>query len=535
MTDIEIPFVADRGWRYRLFEILPGSLSWSILALPFVLSQVSPKLCAVFILAYLLLWFVKAIGLDIRSLQGYKMMKLHMHLPWRQMMEEIDQGKTVQPDRHIPTWHYEHVRRLQETPTPVKPSQLYHAIIIATYNETREVLEPTVQSVIDSDYDMKQVILVIAYEGRDGAQSEKSALDLVAEYGHTFKHAMAVKHPLLPDEVRGKGGNISYAGRALQKYLEAEQIEPLHVVVTTLDSDNRPHKSYLAALSYLYSVCPDPLTISFQPIPMFTNNIWDVPAPMRVVATGNSFWNIVLSMRPHMIRNFSSHAQSMQTLITTDFWSVRTIVEDGHQFWRTYFAYDGHHEVYPLYLPIYQDAVLSTTFLKTLKAQFIQLRRWAWGASDIAYVLEVGYFRKNKVPKLDLTFKFFRLLEGHITWAVAPLILAFSAFIPALFKPHDIASILLPTIASRIQTLALVGILITLFMSLKTLPPKPKRYKSHRTLFMVLQWIYLPVTTIAYNSSSALYSQTRLMLGKYIGKFDVTDKVVITEDKQKII
>jgi hypothetical protein len=40
---------------------------------------------------------------------------------------------------------------------------------------------------------------------------------------------------------------------------------------------------------------------------------------------------------------------------------------------------------------------------------------------------------------------------------------------------------------------------------------------------------------VVFNSFSALYSQTRLMFGKYLGKFDVTDKVVITEDKQKVI
>jgi hypothetical protein len=97
--------------------------------------------------------------------------------------------------------------------------------------------------------------------------------------------------------------------------------------------------------------------VSYQPLPIYTNNIWDAPAPMRVIATGNSFWNIVLGLRPHMLRNFSSHAQSMAALIDTDFWSVRTIVEDGHQFWRTYFRFDGRHEVYPIFTPIFQDAV----------------------------------------------------------------------------------------------------------------------------------------------------------------------------------
>ena len=122
-----------------------------------------------------------------------------------------------------------------------------------------------------------------------------------------------------------------------------------------------PHPQYFAAVTYAFIACPDPLHTSSQPITIYTNNIWDVPAPMRVIAAGNSFWNIVLSLRPHMLRNFSAHSQSMQTLVDTDFWSVRTIVEDGHQYWRTYFTYNGKHEVQSIMVPVYLDAVLSST------------------------------------------------------------------------------------------------------------------------------------------------------------------------------
>lgn len=535
MRNIEIPYVEDRGKRYRFFEMLPGLITWGILALPFVLALLNPRLCVFFIIAYLLLWFVKAIGLNIRALQGYRLLQQHQKLPWPQMLDELGSGKVDQPDRHIPAWHYENILRVNEQPTPIKPDDITHALIIAAYNETREIIEPTVQSILDSDYDMKKVIVVFAYEGRDGAQSEQAVLEILAEYKSKFKYAFASKHPLTEKEVRGKGGNITFAAHELTKYIEQQGIDPLSVIVTTLDSDNRPHKYYLPALSYLYAASPDPLHVSYQPIPIYTNNIWDAPAPMRVIATGNSFWNIVLSTRHHMIRNFSAHAQSLKALIDTDYWSVRTIVEDGHQFWRTYFRYDGKHEVYPLYVPIFQDAVLSTTFRKTMKAQFVQLRRWAYGASDIAYVAEKGFFTPNKVPKLDLLFKFGRLLEGHITWAVAPLILAFSAFIPALFHPKDYAANQLPIIASHIQTLALVGIVVTLFLSVKMLPPKPARYKHHRTVFMMLQWVMLPVTTICFNSFAALVSQTRLMFGRYFDQFDVTDKAFVTEDKKTII
>jgi hypothetical protein len=43
---------------------------------------------------------------------------------------------------------------------------------------------------------------------------------------------------------------------------------------------------------------------------------------------------------------------------------------------------------------------------------------------------------------------------------------------------------------------------------------------------MVLQWVLLPLSSIVYGSFAALYSQTRLMLGRYLDKFDVTTKAV---------
>ena len=43
---------------------------------------------------------------------------------------------------------------------------------------------------------------------------------------------------------------------------------------------------------------------------------------------------------------------------------------------------------------------------------------------------------------------------------------------------------------------------------------------------MILQWVYLPITTIIFNSFAALDSQTRLIFKRYLGKFDITEKAV---------
>ena len=91
---------------------------------------------------------------------------------------------------------------------------------------------------------------------------------------------------------------------------------------------------------------------------------------------------------------------------------------------------------------------------------------------------------------------------------------------------HDMVAYNLPNVVSIVETVASVGILITVLISFRMLPPRPAKYKKGRSISMVIQWILMPVTSILYQSLAAYYAQTRLMLGKYMEKFDVTKKVV---------
>ncbi len=539
MQDLEIP-LGKRKPLYRFFEILPGVLSLTLLLLPIVLAIVNPLLAAVFIIVYTISWIIRALVLAVRTLQGYSTMRDAEAIDWQARLADCDHPeKAAQAMRQRKliwheTAHFANLQRIATLDYP-KPSEVIQVVIIATYNETFETLEPTVQSVLDSSFPGKQTILVIGYEARGPEETHRVAKALVEQYQDKFYAAFAFEHPSdIPDEVIGKGGNIVYAARQLQQWVEKQGIVKENVIITTLDADNRPHPSYLSYLAYEFIVTERRHECAYQPIALFLNNIWDVPAPMRVLATGNSFWNMVNSLRPHMLRNFAAHAQSLVSLERTNFWSTRTVVEDGHQFWRSYFAFKGEYEVVPIYVPIYQDAVLSNTYIKTLKAQFVQLRRWAYGASDVPYVATRVFSKHRTVPFWPGFTKFLRLLDGHVSWATSSIILAFGAWAPLLFANESNRSIVaheLPDLVSYLQWLGYVGLILSIFLSMKMLPPRPARYKRRRNVFMVLQWALMPVTSILYGSSAAIYSQTRLLLGKYLDKFDVTDKTVVTDTK----
>lgn len=535
--NLELP-LGKRKRLYRFFEILPGALSYIMIILLFVLSIVSPVAGSIYLLLVIITMVVKAVGIAVRTIQGNGILKKSMAVDWARRLSDLEDPHASYErliDVNSSGYGYsDHLHNLKMMAAAEKdyfprPSKIYHAVIMTVYNESLDTLVPTVQSVCDTDYDSKRIIFIVAYEERGGVEAEKNVNELKKQFGKKFKDFLLVKHPDgIKDEVIGKGGNITHAGRALEEYVNKKKIRHSDIIVTTLDSDNRPHKTYFDYVAYEYVVHEDRKRLSFQPVSLFMNNIWDAPAPMRIIAVGNSFWNLISSMRPHSLRNFASHSQPLDALVEMDFWSVRTIVEDGHQYWRSLFYFGGNYEVCPIRVPIYQDAVLSDTLWKTLRAQFVQLRRWDYGASDVAYVGTQLFSKKRPMKFWDLFPKFVRLLDGHVTLAAVAPIVAFGGWVPLIVhsQSRDLLAYNLPTTVSHIQFFASLGILITILLSMKMLPKRPKRYKKSKTLIMVVQWILMPVVSIVYSSAAAFYSQTRLMLGKYMEKFDVTDKAV---------
>jgi hypothetical protein len=537
MTNIEIP-LGKRTKFYRFFEMLPAFLSYGAIILLVLLALFAPVEGAIFILLIVVAMFVKALGMAYRTIQGYISFKKTSQLDWARRLNNLSHPaqslkKVLQLDRAIYgiNQHITNLERIIEKPNEFpKPDDIYHAVFVFVYKESYDVVQPTIEALINSNYDSKRMYLVLAYEERGGEAAQDVVSKVKKQYTGVFRDILLYRHPdNLPDEVIGKGPNATYAGRKFAEYAKSHKINPANIIVTTLDADNRVDQNYFPYLTYEWIVTPKRQKVSFQPICLFTNNIWDVPAPMRVMAVGNSFWNVISSMRPHLLRNFASHAQGLQALIEMDFWSKRTIVEDGHQYWRSYFFFDGDYSVVPLRVSVGQDAVLSSTYRKSLVAQFVQVRRWAYGASDVAFVANEIKHRNQATQFWPAFTRLVRLLDSHITQAAIAPIIAVGGWIPLLINPESSRELVvheLPMAIGTIQQIAMIGILVTVFTSLAMLPPRPARYTKKRSFLMVIQWLLMPITSICYASSAAYYSQTRLLIGKYFTVFETTDKNV---------
>jgi hypothetical protein len=230
-------------------------------------------------------------------------------------------------------------------------------------------------------------------------------------------------------------------------------------------------------------------------------------------------------MRAYRLRTFAAHSQTLKMLLLTDFWSVKTIVEDGHQYWRTYFALNGDHYMVPLLLPVYQDAVIGENQWLSLKNQYMQKRRWAWGVSDFQYIV-INSIKHKEIPLLERLLQIWRHFSGIFSWSTSSFILAF-AWIPLRLNTVFQDTVLAQNImiyTSQMLRLAWVGLFANVWISFILLPKKPKNYGFFRNILMITQWFFAPLAAIFLNSLPALESQTRLMLGKKLDVFWITPK-----------
>lgn len=487
-----------RTFWYRLFEILPGALSWFFLIGPIITAFWFPRVSAIFITIYVLLWFLRALKSSIFLIFSYYKSKRYEKIDWNHLLQS-----QVSAD-------------------------ILHVVIIPTYKEEKEVLESSIDAIRHVDFPLERIILVLATEERDRLRAEANTAYLKARFGKTFGEFYHFMHPAnIPGELPAKGANISYAGKQIAKILKDRGVDFSRVIVTTLDADNRPHPNYFSNLTYHYVTTPDREKRSFQPLAYFYNNIWEVPFANRLIALTNSFWYLSESGESHHLFNASVYAQSLKTLVTMDFWSKQTIVEDLHQFWRTYFHFKGNHEVIPLFTPVYQDALQSRTYFTSLLGQYKQLRRWAWGASEIPYVIFKMWRGRRDLPLFKTFSRLIYLSYLQIMWATAPIIILLNKFIPTVLNQKFAKSLFIYNLGQVLDMLftgMLIAIVIFIWTSFFTVPKPVGGWNFWRVTSSLLQWILLPFVTIIYGAIPALDAQTRLMFNKPLA-FQVTEKI----------
>lgn len=489
----------------RFFEILPGALAWTTLILMVVLSRFIPAWVSVFIIFFDIYWLLKTIFLSLHLRATFTEMKKNMKIDWLLKIDELKSSGHAIPIIH-------------------------HLIILPMYDEPYEVVRESFESLLKAHYSKENFLVVLALEERAGDKARAVGERIKAEYARKFEKFLVTVHPMgLANEIPGKGANEAWAGaRAKEELVDALHLDYKNIIVSVFDIDTQVFPEYFGRLTYVFLTTEKPLRAIYQPIPFFTNNIYEAPAMARVVAFSTTFWQMMQQSRPERLTSFSSQSIPFQTLVDIGFWHRDVVSEDSRVFWQGYLTYHGDFRVEPLFYPVSMDANVAPTFWGTMKNLYKQQRRWGWGCENIPYMLE-GFRRDHSISTAKRRYWTFNVIEGFHSWATNSLMIFALGWLPTLIGGKNFHATLLsyslPHITRLIVSLSMIGVASSAILSFFLLPKKPGGLRATDYLIFFLQWLLMPFSLIVFGAFPGLEAQTRLMIGgKHRLGFWVTPK-----------
>ncbi|KKR90944.1 hypothetical protein A2567_00565 [Candidatus Azambacteria bacterium RIFOXYD1_FULL_42_11] len=496
--------IADAKERrfYRALEMFPAFLSWSTLFLIVLLSWLLPFWMAIFIIAFDVYWLFKTVFLSLHMRSAFSKMKENLKKNW---LSELANIRPVSKELGNISWQ-----------------DIYHLVILPMYQEPLEVVRSSFLSLSKVNYPLDKLIVVLATEGKGGATTALTAAEIRREFGGRFFKFLVTEHPAdIAGEIAGKGSNDSWAIKeARNKIIDELKISYEQIIVSVFDVDTVVHPEFFGRLTHAYLSSNKPLRSSFQPIPIFVNNIWVAPAFARIFAFSTTFWQMIQQSRPERLITFSSQSIGFKPLSELGFWQTNVVSEDSRIFWQCLLYYDGDWQTAPLFFPVYMDANVGPTFWATIKNQYKQIQRWSYGVENNAYFL-FGFWKNNKINKKKKWRLGFVMIEGAHSLATNSLIIFLLGWLPTLIGRGEFSETLLsynlPYITRLIMTFAMVGLIFTAIIAANLLPPRPPHYGRFKYVWMFLQWLLFPLNMILFGSIPSLDSQTRLALGKYLG------------------
>jgi hypothetical protein len=508
----------------RFFEMVPGILAWLTLIFMFLFSWLLPVWVSIFIILFDIYWVLKTVYLSLHLRATFSEMRRVMKIDWlAKIREEFSEG-----DAEAATGAANKIR-----PTL---AEIYHLVILPMYDEPYEVVRETFASLTRVNYDKKKLLVVLALEDRAGDNARATGERLAQEYAGgadtpaAFGNFLVTHHPAdLPGEIPGKGSNEAWAGdQALREIVKPMGLAPENVLVSVFDIDTQVFPEYFSRLTYVFLKVENRTRAIYQPIPLFTNNVFEAPMLARVVAFSTTFWQMMQQSRPERLTSFSSQSVSLSTLLDIGWWNKDIVSEDSRIFWQGFLRYHSDFRVEPLFYPVSMDVNVAPTFWKTMVNIYKQQRRWGWGCENIPYMLE-GFRNDPLIPAAKKRYWTFNSIEGFHSWATNSLIIFALGWLPLALGGqhfgHSVLSYNLPHITRFIVSLSMIGVASSAILSVMLIPKRPGGLTAKDYCIFVLQWALMPLTLTIFGAFPGLEAQTRLMVGgKWRLGFWVTPK-----------
>jgi len=480
----------------KLFDMSLPALTWFLITIPIWLSPFHPAVVAYLIIAFDLYFLFKSLNTIYLAVVSYQKIFITDKVNFFALLKKIEGH-----------------------------DEINHIIIVPNFKEPIYKMESTIQSIIDNKYPKKNVLLVLAFEERETEAHDKYS-KLQKKYGSQFGDFLASYHPLADNEVPGKASNQTFAARIIDRYTQDKGWKRENCLITICDADSHLPNNYFSYLTHTYLKDTNKIYHFYCAPVLLYNNFWKLPISVRMQATMSSIVRLAfLGYKDNLIQ-ISTYSASLWLLKQINFWDVDIIPEDWHIYLQAFFTYGKKVKAIPLYTIINSDAVYSGGVIKTLINRYEQEKRWAWGASDIAYALRKFFTTMNVdfFPKLK---KLFFIMETHLLWPSSFFILTLSASIPPLINPvfkRTVLGFLLPKLSGFILTVSSSMLILYVYLDVKLRQKVNVKTKFQSLPLLFIQWYFLPIISFFFSSLPALDAHTRLLFGKKL-KYKVTEKV----------
>ncbi len=524
----------------RCLEIVPGATSWTILVGMLLLAFWQPIIAAILVVMLDLYWLLRLFFMTFFLVLASARLGMERKTDWMARVRGVDRLPAYLEELRYSPPAATHASRLSRWlhrsdmqalaasgRRPPASGELYHLVIIPVAKETGEILEPGIVRLTEQPFPPSRILVILAVEAWASPRVKAEAVALRQRYRRHFLDLLIVVHPEgLSGEARVKGANATYAARHAAGYFTEAGISFDRVIVSCFDADTVVSPDYLGCLTYAFLTCPVRTRASFQPIPVFHNNIWDVPGFARVLDIGSSFFQLIEATNAEKLVTFSSHSMSFKALVDVGYWPVDMISDDSAIFWKAFIHFDGDYRVVPMPVTVSMDVAMAPSWWQTVVYVYKQKRRWAWGVENFPLVMR-AFLRDRKIPWLMKAGHALKLFESHVGWATWAFLLSVISWVPALLVQREFSDSVVyytaPRLTALIFNLASIALGTTIVLSLCLLPRNPRRSTFMQRLGHAFEWLLVPLVATCLSALPALDAQTRLMFGRYM-EFWVTGK-----------
>ena len=264
----------------RALEIIPGTLSWSVVSGILLASWLAPLAAATFVIIYDIYWLFLTAYVTFFSVLSYRGLKRGMRINWwerlvrsrdltryrqelfdraaflrRVLREEkmpFRQKMIVRRERQELIRHSQEITELLEHEEEIMDHQeIIHAVLLPTVGEGADIIEQAIRSIAESTFPKSQMIIILATEEREPEETRLPKIEILRKkFDGIFRDFLVTTHEVAPGELKCKASNAGYAAKKLRIYLDERNIPYDRVIFSNFDCDTVAHPEYFSALAY---------------------------------------------------------------------------------------------------------------------------------------------------------------------------------------------------------------------------------------------------------------------------------------------